>query len=146
MPIIHLSDLIVYSIFAQCMIKLHHIAMYVIDLDGAKAFFQKYFDALPNKLYHNSKTGLRTYFLSFPDGGELEIMQHPQVQISNNPIHRSGLIHLAVKVGSREKVNLLTARFAEDGYKILSGPRITGDGYYESSIIGFEGNLIEIIE
>ncbi len=30
-----------------------------------------------------------------------------------------------------------------DGYEVISGPRTTGDGYYESCIIGPEGNLIE---
>ena len=37
-----------------------------------------------------------------------------------------------------------TERLEEDGYEVLSAPRTTGDGYYESSIIGIEGNLIEI--
>lgn len=32
----------------------------------------------------------------------------------------------------------------EDGYEVVSGPRTTGDGYYESCIIGIEGNQIEI--
>ena len=31
-----------------------------------------------------------------------------------------------------------------DGYEVLSGPRTTGDGYYESCIVAFEGNQIEI--
>ena len=31
-----------------------------------------------------------------------------------------------------------------DGYKIKKGPRTTGDGYYESSILDLEGNSIEI--
>ena len=34
----------------------------------------------------------------------------------------------------------------KDGYTVISGPRITGDGYYESCIIGIEGNQIEITE
>ena len=38
----------------------------------------------------------------------------------------------------------LTGRLQTDGYEVVSGPRITGDGYYESCIIGIEGNQIEI--
>ena len=32
----------------------------------------------------------------------------------------------------------------DDGYTVADGPRTTGDGYYESCVIGFEGNQIEI--
>lgn len=35
-------------------------------------------------------------------------------------------------------------RLQEDGYEVISGPRTTGDGYYESCVIGIEGNQIEI--
>lgn len=128
------------------MIRLHHIAMYVSDLEEAKSFFQKYFKVSSNQLYHNPKTGLKTYFLSFPDGGKLEIMQHPKVLSINNQIFKSGFIHIAIKVGSRENVDFLTKELQKDGYEVLSGPRITGDGYYESCIRCIEGNIIEIVE
>ncbi|MDO5338095.1 MAG: hypothetical protein Q4E89_11700, partial [Eubacteriales bacterium] len=59
-------------------------------------------------------------------------------------LNRTGLIHIAFSVGSKEKVNELTARLKADGYEIVSGPRTTGDGYYESCIIGIEGNQIEL--
>ena len=60
------------------------------------------------------------------------------------PPARTGLIHLAFSVGSREKVDELTAVLKADGYEVLSGPRTTGDGYYESCIVGIEGNQIEV--
>ena len=37
--------------------KIEHIALYVNDLDGAKEFFETYFDAASNDGYHNAKTG-----------------------------------------------------------------------------------------
>ena len=49
--------------------KLDHVALYVNDLEGSKAFFMKYFDAVPNEKYHNPRTGLMTYFLTFADSG-----------------------------------------------------------------------------
>lgn len=52
--------------------------------------------------------------------------------------------HIAISVGSRENVDEITKRLKEDGYEVLSGPRITGDGYYESCVVGVEGNQIEI--
>ena len=38
----------------------------------------------------------------------------------------------------------LTARLKADGLEVLSGPRTTGDGYYESCVLAVEGNQIEI--
>ena len=49
-------------------------------------------------------------------------------------LYRQGFIHLSFSLGNKEKVNELTARLKNDGYKILSGPRTTGDGYYESCV------------
>lgn len=57
---------------------------------------------------------------------------------------RTGYIHIAVSVGSKEKVDELTACLKADGYEVVSGPRTTGDGYYESCVVGLEGNQIEI--
>ena len=59
-------------------------------------------------------------------------------------ISRTGFIHLAFSVGSKEKVDTLTAQLKEEGYTVISGPRTTGDGYYESCILGPEDNQIEI--
>ena len=124
--------------------KIEHTALYVNDLEGAKEFFCRYFGASSNELYHNKNTGFRSYFLSFQDGARLEIMTKPDLIDPDNPHVRTGYIHLAFSVGSKEAVDALTVRMKADGYEILSGPRITGDGYYESCIAGFEGNLVEI--
>lgn len=124
--------------------KIDHIAMYVNDLNGARDFFVKYFGAASNDGYHNKITGFRSYFLSFEDGSRLEIMNHPDISDEEKDIRRAGYIHIALSVGSREKVDELTARLAADGYEVISGPRTTGDGYYESCIVGIEGNQIEI--
>lgn len=126
--------------------KLDHKALYVFDLEQAKDFFIRYFNATANDMYHNPRTGLKTYFLSFSDGARLEIMQHPDVIPTQFEQFRKGFIHIAFSVGSKDNVNILTSRLEQDGYKVLSGPRTTGDGYYESCVQGFEDNLIEITE
>ena len=46
--------------------RINHIALYCMDLEGMKEFFIRYFNGAPNQLYHNPKTGLKTYILSFP--------------------------------------------------------------------------------
>ncbi|MBQ8708481.1 MAG: VOC family protein [Succinivibrionaceae bacterium] len=126
------------------MARIEHAALYVNDLEAARAFFAQYFGAVSNDGYHNSQTGFRSYFLSFDGGARLEIMNRPEVRGSGGMSFRAGYSHLAFSVGSREKVDELTARLKQDGYEVASGPRVTGDGYYESCIIAFEGNLVEI--
>lgn len=124
--------------------KIEHIAMYVNDLESVRDFFVKYFGAVCNDGYYNSKKGFRSYFLLFDDGARLEIMNKPQMEDEVKSPVRTGYIHIAFSVGSKEKVDFLTRQMQEDGYEVVSGPRTTGDGYYESCIIGIEGNQIEI--
>ena len=124
--------------------KIEHIAMYVNNLDAARDFFVKYLGGTSNNGYHNKNNGFRSYFLTFEDGARLEIMNKPGMIDMDKPINRTGLIHIAFSVGSKEKVDELTEKLKIDGFEILSGPRTTGDGYYESCIVGIEGNQIEI--
>lgn len=124
--------------------KIEHVAMYVNDLEGAKHFFEQYLGAVSNEMYHNKTTGFKSYFLSFDDGARLEIMNRPDMDDGDKSLQRTGYIHIAFSAGSREKVDLLTAQLKKDGYEVITGPRTTGDGYYESCIAAIEGNQIEI--
>ncbi len=124
--------------------RIEHIALYVNELEAAKEFFVKYFGASANAGYHNSNTDFRSYFLTFDDGARLEIMNRPSMDNQEKTMQRTGYIHVAFSVGSKEKVDELTLKLKNDGYEVVSGPRTTGDGYYESCIIGIEGNQIEI--
>lgn len=126
------------------MMKIEHIAMYVQDLEKTKEFFMKYFAAKSNAMYHNPNTDFKSYFLSFDDGARLEIMQKPGVEAQTENQMRTGFIHVAISVGSKEQVDKLTETLKQDGYMVTSGPRTTGDGYYESCVVAVEGNLIEI--
>ena len=124
--------------------KIDHIALYVNDLEGAKEFFRTYFEAQANEGYHNSKTDFRSYFMTFADGSRLEIMTKPDLTDSGDLLNRFGYAHLAFNTGSKEAVDALTVKLSDAGYPVISGPRTTGDGYYESCVLGFEGNVIEI--
>jgi lactoylglutathione lyase len=126
--------------------KINHIALYTNDLEQMKSFYLKYFNASSNQGYHNPNTGLRTYFLSFEDHTRLEIMNRPNLnQITPVPL-QTGYIHLAFSAGSKEAVDQLTTTLEQDGYTVLSKPRTTGDGYYESCVLDPDGNQIEIVE
>ncbi len=124
--------------------KIEHIALYVNDLEKTKEFFVKYLGAQSNDGYHNQKTDFRSYFLSFDDGARLEIMNKPQMSDLPKDPARTGYAHIAFSVGSKERVDTLTAELKAAGYEVVSGPRTTGDGYYESCIVAIEGNQIEI--
>ena len=74
----------------------------------------------------------------------MELMNKPDMTDLEKPLARTGYAHLAFSVGSEARVDQLTERLRAAGYPVLSGPRTTGDGYYESCILAFEGNQIEI--
>ena len=123
--------------------KIEHIAMYVTDLERARDFFVRYLGGRSGEGYRNATTGFRSYFISFEEGARLELMSKPDVADLEKP-ERTGYAHIAFSTGSREKVNELTQALRAAGFEVKSGPRTTGDGYYESCIAAVEGNLIEI--
>ncbi len=124
--------------------RVEHIAMYVNELEQARDFFVKYFNAVSNEGYHNKTTNFRSYFLSFEGGARIEIMNKPGMCDNEKELARTGYVHIAFSAGSKEAVDELTERLKRDGFHVISGPRTTGDGYYESCIVGIEGNQIEI--
>lgn len=124
--------------------KIEHIAMYVNKLEAASDFFVRFLGGVSNDGYHNKKTGFRSYFISFDDGARLEIMNKPDLLDDVKNLNRTGYAHIAFSVGSKEAVDDLTQKISDAGYSVISGPRTTGDGYYESCIVAIEGNQIEI--
>ena len=124
--------------------RIEHVAAYVNDLEKARDFFVEFLNGTSNGGYHNQNTGFRSYFISFEDGARLELMNKPGMANEEKSPDRTGYTHLAFSVGSKERVDELTDQLKAAGYEVLSGPRTTGDGYYESCIVAIEGNLIEL--
>ena len=125
--------------------KIDHVALFCRDLEAMRQFFLDYFEAVSNEQYHNPRTGLRTYILSFPNGGaRLELMSRPDTIEADPSKPHIGFIHVSFAVGSKEAVDAKTVELRDAGYQVVSGPRTTGDGYYESCILGPEGIQIEI--
>jgi lactoylglutathione lyase len=127
-------------------LKIDHIALWTGDLERLKDFYIQYFQATPGRKYHNLETGFQSYFLSFASGTRLEIMRMPTVsgESRDERQHSLGYAHISVSVGSKEQVEALTSRLRQDGYVVLDGPRLTGDGYYESQVADPDGNRVEI--
>lgn len=126
--------------------KIEHIALWTRNLEKIKSFYVGYFNGTVGNKYFNASKQFQSYFIQFESGSRLEIMQMPTVPENLNDIHKQhlGLIHLAFSVGSQEKVNELTDELRIAGYKVVSEPRHTGDGYYESCILDPDGNRVEI--
>jgi len=124
-------------------VKIEHIAIYYQNLEKARDFFIKYFNATSNGGYYNPDNKFRSFFLSFESGARIEIMNKPELSDNIEPEHY-GYAHIAFGVGCADEVDALTERLREDGYSVISGPRTTGDGYYESCVLDTEGNIIEI--
>ncbi len=126
--------------------RIEHIAIWTHDLERLRHFYQTYFGATANAKYVNPHKQFESYFLTFSDGARLELMQRLAIPVSKNDVDQqfTGYIHLAFSIGSRDAVDALTERLRADGYRILDGPRTTGDGYYESTVLDPDGNRLEI--
>jgi lactoylglutathione lyase len=122
--------------------KIEHIALWVNDLDLVKTFYEQYFRAEAGDRYHNPETRFSSYFLTFDEGSRLELTN--KKHLSPRIADALGYRHIALAVGDKEAVDAKTAQLVADGYPLLSGPRTTGDGYYESVVQDPEGNLVEI--
>jgi lactoylglutathione lyase len=116
--------------------RLEHAAVWVSDLDAATEFYRRWFHAQESALYESSHRPFRSRFLTFDSGARIELMQAPGEQ--PRPAH------IAISVGSPEAVDALVSRMSGSGIAIVSGPRRTGDGYYEAVVAGPDGVPIEI--
>lgn len=126
--------------------KIEHVALWCADLEVMKDFYVRYFGAEAGKKYTNEKKGFSSYFLSFDsDSARLELMRSMHMEHSDQAGGvRKGQAHFAFSAGSPQAVDELTLHLENDGFTIVSGPRTTGDGYYESAVADPEGNTVEI--
>jgi lactoylglutathione lyase len=124
-------------------VRVEHIGVWVADIDRVAAFYVEYFGAEVGELYRNPRKGFESRFLRFGGGARLELMTRQDVtQRATN--EQLGLAHVAVSIGDEAAVDALAARMRADGVTPDSGPRRTGDGYYECVVRDPEGNRIEI--
>ena len=125
--------------------KLDHVAIWAVDLERLRAFYETYFGARASHQYENARKRFTSYFLTLPGGGRLELMHRPEIATLPDAREYFGYAHLGVEVGSRAAVDALTRRLQADGFALLDGPRVT-DGYYESMVADPEGNRIVIAQ
>ena len=129
---------------------LDHVAIWVADLDSARDFYSHWFDGHANGLYENPTTGLRTHILHFAETPaderrtRLEIMTRPELGEGCEDL-RLGWAHVSFGLPGREDVDRLASNMFEAGVPVIDGPRETGDGYYEATVLDPEGNSVELV-
>jgi lactoylglutathione lyase len=116
--------------------RIEHAAAWATDLERACAFYERWFSATRGPKYSSTNRPFKSYFLSLSSGARLELM--------TTPGERACLAHIAISVGSSEAVDRLVSEMKRAGVPVLSGPRLTGDRYYEAVVTDTEGNLVEI--
>jgi lactoylglutathione lyase len=127
--------------------KIDHVAFWVEDLEAMRNFYLSYFDTSCGERYVNPVKQFCSYFITFNDGGSRIELMH-RVDIAANNQQRgfvTGIAHLAITVGNRQRVDTMIEHFREEGYQVIGEPRVSGDGYYEGVILDPEGNVIELL-
>ncbi len=126
--------------------KIEHVALWTNNLEEMKDFYVEFFNGTANDKYCNILKNFESYFITFQSGTRLEIMRKPEIIDPKSEVDKyyTGFVHIAFSVGNKEIVDELTIKLQKRGYQIISGPRTTGDGYYESCILDPDGNKIEI--
>ena len=126
---------------------LEHVAIWTDKLEALKDYYSKYLGGTPNDKYTNEKNQFHSYFLTFKSGARLEIMTMANIPCNLNDTiikQHKGIIHLAFGVDTKMEVEEKARQLDGDGFKILSGPRKTGDGYYEFETLDPDNNRIEV--
>lgn len=126
---------------------LEHVAIWTDQLEALKDFYVKFFHGVPNEKYTNEKKQFHSYFLTFQSGARLELMSMPNIPDNCNDRVRAqhkGIIHLAFAVDTMQAVDEKAIELKAAGFPILSGPRKTGDGYYEFETLDPDDNRLEV--
>jgi lactoylglutathione lyase len=124
-----------------------HVAIWTNDIEKLKEYYTRFFDAVAGRLYENKDTGFKSYFLSFDEGSRLEIMQKPGITGNLNDtggLQHTGIIHIAFGVDDMKTVIFKAKELQSSGFRIVKGPRKTGDGYFEFVTLDPDNNRIEV--
>jgi lactoylglutathione lyase len=125
-------------------VRIEHVALWVRDLERMRAFYVERLGGTSGALYQNERTGLRSYFVSFSEGARIELMSRGDVAAAGTPGEAVGYAHIALSLGSRQRVDDWVRDLESAGVVVAGRPRVTGDGCYEAVIQDLEGNRIEI--
>jgi lactoylglutathione lyase len=121
-----------------------HVALWTSDLDRASDFYRDAFGAEVGPTYHSERRpGFLSRFARLATGPSIELMSLPNLEPQTSDAPRIGWAHIAISLGTEDAVIGLATRMKLEG-ALISGPRWTGDGYFEAVISDPDGNLVEV--
>lgn len=128
------------------MARIDHIALWTEDIERLASFYAEHFGATVGPKYENPAKRFESRFLTFQSGTRLELMKTSVLRpVKHAPgCQRMGMTHLAISLGSENRVDELTATLRKAGFVVEDAPRRTGDGYYESVVLDPDGNRLEL--
>ena len=126
---------------------LEHVAIWTDNLEKLKDYYTKYLGGVCNDKYSNEVNDFHSYFLTFKSGARLEIMTMPNIPANTNDTiirQHKGIIHVAFGFDTLNEVDDKAKELQTNGFLILNGPRLTGDGYYEFETLDPDNNRLEV--
>lgn len=125
--------------------QIAHAALFTNNLERMKTFYCRKMGGVAGERYEEPENGFSSYFIRFDSGPELELMSRSGgLKETDRLIETTGYTHLAFAVSDKDEVDSLTESLKLAGSTAVSGPRVTGDGYYESCVLDPDGNRVEI--
>jgi len=121
--------------------KLHHIAFWTRNIDSLVEFYIKHFEG--EVLFRHESGDFQSVFIKICSSITIEIMTRTNI---NDGIfeERVGYSHFSIEVDSKDQVNKLTDYFIENNIPLGKIKEKYDDGFYESSVLDPDGNIIEI--
>jgi catechol 2,3-dioxygenase-like lactoylglutathione lyase family enzyme len=125
--------------------SLHHVELWVPDLDRALASFGWLLGALGYQTFQDWSAG-RSWLL---DGGSyLVVEQSPALTAGTHDRLRPGLNHLAFRAGSRAELDQLVTEAAGHGWTLLfpdRHPYAGGASHYAAYLANPDGFEVELV-
>jgi catechol 2,3-dioxygenase-like lactoylglutathione lyase family enzyme len=123
---------------------LHHVEIWVPDLDRAVVSFGWLLDALGYTLFQSWDNG-RSWQLG---DTYLVFEQSPALTTDRHDRCRPGLNHLAFHVADRDTVEALAAKAAEHGWRLMfpdRHPHAGGEQHYAAYLENIDGFEVELV-
>ncbi|MCR5507804.1 MAG: VOC family protein [Lachnospiraceae bacterium] len=98
--------------------KIVNVGIYVNDIEKVKAFFEHYFDAKTEAVLNDEPNNYYSYILGLSEGALIELMNKPTLVDGAKDPNRTGIAHININVGSRDRFVSIVDEFKKEGYPI----------------------------
>lgn len=123
--------------------KIVNVGIYVKELEKVKAFFEHYFDARVEAVLNDEANSYYSYILSLGEGAFIELMNKPAIVDEAKDPNRTGLAHININVGSRERFDEIVKDFKKENY-VIQYETYSPEGAGEIRAITVEDIILEV--